>query len=96
MTTTETKTEWRETLPPKSHALLETLEKIAEASLKGDHPYYSARIHAHNFNQAEGYAGRLLGWVIAVTTEQGWEYQNTTCNPNGDMWLLFKNPYVFS
>lgn len=96
MTETATNAEWRKTLPTHLHAIMDNFESLATHALTNNHPYHSVRIRSRDFLNADGYAGRLLGWVIATNTQLGWEYQNTTCNSDNDMWLLFKNPYIFS
>lgn len=88
--------EWRSTVPDAFQRFLKEFEVLADKALNNGHPYHSVRITGHDFIQANPHTGRLPGWAIAVTTELGWEYENTTSLGDGDMWLLFKNPYIFS
>jgi hypothetical protein len=88
--------EWLETVPSQFDRLMGRLEDLAITALQDGHPYHSVRLDPANITAAGNHGGRLLGWCIAVTTKEGWEYESTTIAPDGVMWLLFKNPYVFS
>lgn len=95
MTQTPQEQEWVETIPPKLEPLMANLKRLATLTLENGSPYHSIRIDKDCFHLAGYDAGRLPAWCTSVTTELGWEYQNTTFE-NTTMWIMFKNPYIFS
>jgi hypothetical protein len=87
---------WLETAPPKVRTFVLSLADLATTALKNETPYHSVRVVEHLFTESGTHSGRVIGWCISMTTQFGWEYENATCDRQGTMWLMFKNPYVFS
>jgi hypothetical protein len=97
MTQTDSTPQWIQAVPHKLQPYVKNLEDLATTTLKNEAPYHSFRITPQHFEAAgNDYAGRLIGWSISITTQVGWEYENTTSDGMGTMWLMFKNPYIFS
>lgn len=94
--TAEVSADWLATLPANLQRHMKDYERLADLALHNGQPYHSVRIPDTDFIEAGAHTGRLLGWAISATTQKGWEYENTTSLGDGHMWLLFKNPYIFS
>lgn len=93
--TQETKDQdWLETIPTKLKPIIQNLQHLADLNMKNGSPYHSIRVVAACFELAGNDAGRLPAWCLAVTTQKGWEHDNTVFD-QGTMWMMFKNPYVF-
>lgn len=87
---------WLSAVPAILQPLMRTLENTANIALEQESPYHSVRIDEDHIIAAGNDGGRIPAWVISLTTHVGWEYENTTYDRHGTMWILFKNPYVFS
>lgn len=90
-----TEKEWLSIVPEEMQPHMSTIKGLASAALENGSPYHSIRVAKHVTTTAGEYAGRILGWAISATTDEGWEYVSATLE-EGHWWLLFKNPYVFS
>lgn len=88
--------EWLEAIPASLRPMLLKLQLLAAQNLETNSPYHSIRIAESHFEVAAGNSGRLPAWCISITTQEGWEYENATSDRHGTMWMMFKNPYVFS
>lgn len=87
---------WLKKVPSSLQPLMAELQGVAFEIMDDETPYHSVRIAQEHLNNAGGQGGRVIGWAISAITDQGWEYENMTCDNAGTMWLMFKNPYVFS
>lgn len=87
---------WKEEAPDYFQIYIKEFANLADLALKNGSPFHSVRVAKRVIKEAGREAGRVMGWVISSTTEQGWEYENTTLDDEGSFWFLFKNPYVFS
>ena len=88
--------EWLETVPNHVKQFVLSLEDLADTALQQHLPYHTIRIVEEHFDEAGNNAGRLPAWCIFITAQLGWEYESTTCDRQGTMWIMFKNPYIFS
>lgn len=96
MTQTAEDQNWRETVPDHFQPYIKEFQDLADTALKNSSPFHSIRVAKRVITQAGSNAGRVIGWAISATTEEGWEYENTTYDDEGSFWFLFKNPYIFS
>lgn len=88
----DTTPKWLEEVIPFLKPLMMELHEVSITALEAGTPYHSVRIAESYHTQA----GRTLGWCISAISQVGWEHQSTTCDRQGTLLLMFKNPYVFS